>query len=82
MMGAFAALCIDEESCANPELVGLSGEVLEKQEWLALFSVGSSAREYVAAHNEVDRVWVISCEDVEPINLAASMKTDRSSGTA
>ncbi len=77
MMGAFAALCIDEESCANPELVGLGGEVLDKQEWLALFSVGSSAREYVAAHNEVERVWVISCEDVEPINLAASMKTDR-----
>ena len=76
-MSVVAALCVDRASCADPMLVGLAGERLEKQGWLAVLSNGTEARRYASEHDDVKLTWVISCDDVEPINLAAALKGDR-----
>lgn len=76
-MNIVAALCIDRVSCADPMLVGLAGERLEKQSWLAVLSNGTEARRYMSEHDDVKLTWVVSCDDVEPINLAAALKGDR-----
>ena len=34
------ALCADAESIRRPDLIGLAGENLARQEWLRLFSSG------------------------------------------
>lgn len=77
MMTARIALCVDELACRNPELIGLDGEVLDAQDWLAVFSSGNDAREGVACGDGYGEAWIVSCDDVEPINLAASIKSDR-----
>lgn len=71
------ALCADEASLRHPELMGLAGECLPAQPWLRLFSYGEQARVFLKSDRTVDEVWVVSCEDVEPINLAATIKGDR-----
>ena len=71
------ALCVDELSSRNPGLIGLDGEFLESQGWLAVFSNGNDARQGVAASDSYSEAWVVSCDDVEPINLAAAIKADR-----
>ena len=70
------ALCVDGLSSRNPELIGLEGETLESQDWLGVFSSGRDARQGVAEPGVYSEAWVISCEDVEPINLAAALKAD------
>ena len=35
-MGARIALCVDELTARNPELMGLDGEMLERQGWLGV----------------------------------------------
>ncbi|MBQ9043548.1 MAG: chromosome partitioning protein ParA [Eggerthellaceae bacterium] len=77
MMAARVALCVDELTCKNPGLVGLEGEVLEFQPWLDVFLSGEEARQVIGANEEFEEAWVLSCEDVEPINLAATLKADR-----
>ncbi len=70
------ALCIDEATLRNPKLIGLDDEQLDAQEWLDVFLSGESARTTIgmaAAHKEA---WVVSSEDIEPINLAATLKAD------
>lgn len=78
-MGKAVALCADEASMRSPELLGLDGEDLSSQRWLRLFSSGDELRRALADSDEVDEVWVASCDDVEPINLAATVKADQSS---
>lgn len=75
-MAARYALCIDEVSCRNPAIIGLDGESLDTQEWLSVFSCGLDIREAVAQGADFKLAWVLSCDDVEPINLAASLKAD------
>ena len=70
------ALCVDAESARNPGLIGLDGEQLEAQEWLDVFTTGAEAREGIAGNDDLEEAWVLSCDDVEPINLAASIKSD------
>lgn len=77
MSSARIALCVDEETFRNPCFIGLEGEVLEAQDWLAVYTDGAEARGAIAAHSSVVEVWVASCNDVEPINLAATLKADR-----
>ena len=77
MSGARIALCVDEETWRNPALVGLEGESLEAQDWLAVYADGEEARAEIAADRAIVEAWVVSCEDVEPINLAATLKADR-----
>lgn len=75
-MGNRMALCLDEVSSQNPELIGLEGEAFEAQEWLGVFSTGTEARREIADNGDFAETWVVSCDDVEPINLAASLKSD------
>lgn len=76
-MTSLVALCTDETSMSHPELIGLEGEQLASQSWLRLFSSGEEARVFLKHDRSVDEVWVVSCDDVEPINLAATLKRDR-----
>ena len=76
-MGNRIALCVDELAFRNPETMGLDGESLENQEWLDVFVDGGEARRSIGRSESVERVWVASCEDVEPINLAATLKEDK-----
>ena len=71
------ALCADEASMAHPELIGLADEQLFAQPWLRLFTSGSEIRTFLRHDRAVDEVWVVSCDDIEPINLAATIKGDR-----
>ena len=76
-MMPLVALCADETSMAHPELIGLADEQLFAQPWLRLFTSGSEIRTFLRHDRAVDEVWVVSCDDVEPINLAATIKGDR-----
>lgn len=77
MMAACIAMCLDEASRQNPGLIGLEGERLEAQEWLAVFSSGEEARNALSTSKSLIEAWVVSSDDVEPINLAATLKADR-----
>lgn len=77
MMNKTIALCLDEESCRNPQLVGLDGEVLDAQEWLGLYSGAMEARQAIGCQPQIKEVWVVSCNDIDAINLAATLKSDR-----
>ena len=44
MMDGRIALCVDELTCCNPELIGLDGESLESQAWLDVFVSAEEAR--------------------------------------
>ena len=76
-MTPLVALCADETSMRHPELMGLEGEHLASQTWLRLFTSGQEMRTFLKNDRAVDEAWVISCDDIEPINLAATLKRDR-----
>ena len=76
-MSIRAALCIDDAIRLEPATIGLDGEDFDGQRWLSVFLSGAEARAAVAEDGTLDRVWIVSCEDVEPINLAATLKSDR-----
>lgn len=76
-MNPTVALCVDGTSLRHPEAIGLVGENLGAQEWLRLFSTGEEARRFLGADRSVEEVWVVSSDDIEAINLAASLKHDR-----
>lgn len=69
-------LCADEQSLAHPVLIGLEDELLEKSPWLACESDAHSCRQAAKRCDEMREVWVISCVDMEPINVAAAVKQD------
>ncbi len=71
------ALCLDSATLGNPDSVGLEGEALASQSWLEVFITGEEARAGVASDDSIGEAWVVSSEDVEPINLAATLKADR-----
>ena len=78
-MGAKLALCLEEEACRNPQIVGLEGESLDTQVWIDVYTSGEEARANVSGEATIEELWVLSCDDVEPINLAASIKADKPS---
>lgn len=69
-------LCLDTASRTHPELIGLEGEQLEAQDWLALYTQGDQARAAVR-ENGAREVWVAGSDDVDAINLAAVIKSER-----
>lgn len=75
-MGGRMAICIGEGASRNPAIVGLEGEMLADQDWLDVYTTGSSARRGVSENGSLDEFWVVSCDDVDPINLAAAVKGD------
>ncbi|MFQ9676806.1 MAG: chromosome partitioning protein ParA, partial [Eggerthella lenta] len=78
MSGSLVALCADTTSLQHPESIGLAGENLAAQDWLRIFSSAEEARRFLRTDRLVDEVWVASSDDVAPINLAATLKRDRS----
>ena len=70
-------LCADSETMRQPALLGLSGENLAAQDWLALFTSAEEARGFLRNDDAIDEVWVASSDDVDPISLAAAVKRDR-----
>ncbi|MFQ9180674.1 MAG: hypothetical protein ACLR3C_12835 [Eggerthella lenta] len=77
MSGSLVALCADTTSLQHPESIGLAGENLAAQDWLRIFSSAEEARRFLRTDRLVDEV-VASSDDVAPINLAATLKRDRS----
>lgn len=69
-------LCADSFLLSQPEIVGLSGENLCKQTWLKVFSSGMQVRSFLQANSANCELWILSCEDVSPINLAAAVRKD------
>ena len=76
-MMSHVALCADMACLQHPETLGLAGENLAAQEWLRLFATATEARRFLRDDRSVDEVWIASCDDVAPINLAATLKRDR-----
>lgn len=77
-MNAKVLLCADEESARHPELIGLREENLLEQPWLAVRTTAREARDLAAKSASIEEIWVVSCPDVEPINLAAAVKQRQS----
>ena len=75
-MNAKVLLCADEESARHPELIGLREENLLEQPWLVVRTTAREARDLAAKSASIEEIWVVSCPDVEPINLAAAVKRD------
>lgn len=69
------ALCINQAGCAEPRLIGLDGEHFENMPWLDVFCSGVEARVKIQATLPRE-VWVLSCDDIDSINLAAAIKAD------
>lgn len=69
-------LCVDTESARYPQAIGLAGEQFDSQDWLHVATTAEEARAYAREHVEVCDIWVASCDDMEPINLAARLKAD------
>lgn len=76
-MSRRVALCADEASCMNPLLLNLGDQDLKGQPWLAVFCNAEQAREEIGASEEIEEAWVVSNDDIAPINLAATLKADR-----
>lgn len=76
-MSRRVALCADEASCMNPLLLNLDDQDLEGQSWLAVFCNAEQARDEIGASDEIEEVWVVSNDDIAPVNLAATLKADR-----
>ena len=75
-MGIRVVLCADGQSLRNPAMVGLAGEALDSFPWLACASGAQECRSTAEAHPEAEEAWVVSCDDMDPINVAAAMKRD------
>lgn len=68
-------LCADEESLRNPALLGLEEESFSCVAWMECFSDAESCRR-AARRASVEEIWVVSCNDMEPVNVAAAIKAD------
>ena len=75
-MSARILLCADSQSCLQPSLIGLDGELLDAQEWIDVVQTGEEARRILAEGRLYDEIWVVSSDDVDAINLAATLKAD------
>lgn len=77
-MSQRVVLCIDSHTLQVPEIIGLHDENIMNQEWLTVFSTSSQTRHFLKNTSSVQEVWIISCDDMEPINMAAGLKKDNS----
>lgn len=76
-MNRSVLLCIDRESAVRPSLIGLDGESLDAQGWLACETDATACRETALAVSSLCEAWVLGTDDMEPINLAAALKKVR-----
>ncbi len=70
-------LCVDSQTLNHPEVIGLLDENLVAQPWLRVFSSAGDVRKALGNDGGTSRVWVVSSDDMEGINLAAALKGDR-----
>ena len=70
-------LCLDAQSVRNPEMVGLAGEALDALPWLECCVSAEEARNACRRLSFLEEVWAVSCDDMEPVNLAAAIKKDK-----
>ena len=75
-MGRRVLLCVDGQSLRNPAMVGLAGEALDCFAWLECVTSAERCRDVARTLPELEEVWVVSCDDMEPINVAAAVKQD------
>ncbi len=68
-------LCADEESLRNPMLLGLEEESFSRIDWMELCS-GAELCRRTARRASIEEIWVASCDDMEPVNVAAAIKAD------
>lgn len=69
-------MCADGQSLRNPAMVGLAGEPLDAFGWLACASSAEDCRRAARLLTAVEEAWIVSCDDMEPINVAAAIKRD------
>lgn len=69
-------LCADSETMKNPSLAGLAGESLESIPWLAWETCAEPCRSRAGSKGGFNEAWIVSCDDMEPINVAAAIKRD------
>lgn len=69
-------LCVDSELWSHPEMLGLGDESLSNQSWLKVFHDAGVARKALFGNELLQKVWVVSSDTVEGINLAAAIKHD------
>lgn len=72
-------LCLDTESQRNPALAGLPDEALCNQEWCLCAASAHQCRAKWRANHSLREAWVVSSDDMEPINIAAALKSDDAS---
>ena len=70
---------LDEKIVKDPTLIGLKSADLENQEQVKIFSDGNELRDYVKQSSDNLEVWVLSSNNIESINLAATIKRDKPS---
>lgn len=69
-------LCADSQSLSKPMLLGLDDQRLESIPWLICVSSADSCRETARRLDSLEEVWVVSCDDMDSINVAATLKSD------
>ena len=68
-------LCADEESLRNPQLLGLEESNLQAVFWIECCATAEECRR-AARRDGIEEAWVVSCGDMEPLNVAAALKYD------
>lgn len=76
IMNKRIVLCVDEMSILQPELIGLEGESLHTQKWLDVRNRAYETRDSLKNDQDITEIWVLSCDDLEAINLAAALRKD------
>ncbi len=74
-MAKRVVLCADEESLRNPALLGLGEEPLYGVPWIECCATAEACRA-ASRRESVEEAWVVSCDDMEPVNVAAALKAD------
>ena len=74
-MAKRVVLCADEESLRNPQLLGLGESNLQAVSWIECCATAEECRR-AARRDGIEEAWVVSCDDMEPLNVAAALKYD------
>lgn len=69
-------LSIDNESLQKPDLIMLENISLD-QDWLKVYTSADKFRNFINHCPECREIWIVSNDDIEAINLAATAKKDR-----
>lgn len=68
-------ICMDSKCARNPESYGIDSRVVSAQ-GCQVETSGVRAREISQSNDDITSVFVVSCDEVDAINLAAAIKHD------